>query len=455
MDHGRKPYGDLAKSWDVSDDGLTYTFHLHDNVYWHDGVKFSSADVKFTYDTAIEKKYPISRYLKLVKEIIAPDDNTIVFKLSEFNAAFLHMFGQASNWYGQIIAKHLYEGTDIPNNPQNKKPVGTGAFKIVEWKPGQFISVKANEKWFHGRAYLDKIIWRLYTNKEVAQADFRSGNIDLLQWTLTPQAFETKALAAMPGVRLWKQVGPYTYDFLYNHTRKPMSDVRVREAVALAIDRDEVSNLAWGGLLAPNYKASSPGTPEFTNNDVRWPEKNLQRARQLLDEAGYSAGASGLRMQITAPSTEEFKGMTEVVVQQLKKIGIEVKIELMDSAAWWSVLRSGKFDIVGYWVRYGPDPDAYREHFGTGGVRNFGKYSNASLDDLVQGGTKVRDVTKRKQIYDKVQEILRKNFSYLPVIQLDYFGLSKSSVHGNPIGDPATYGKTYGWAGYSRLWLER
>ena len=158
MDHGRKAYGDLASSWDVSDDALTYTFHLRDNVFWHDGVKFSSADVKFTYETCIEKKYPISKYLSIVKEILAPDDNTIIFKLSEFNAAFIPAFAQASNWYGQIIAKHLYEGTDIPNNPYNKKPVGTGPFKFVEWKPGQFITVKANENWFHPKPYLDKIV---------------------------------------------------------------------------------------------------------------------------------------------------------------------------------------------------------------------------------------------------------------------------------------------------------
>ena len=148
-DYGREPYGDLAKSWDLSSDGLTYTFHLHDNVYWHDGVKFSSADVKFSYDLAKKNTYPIAKPLKLVTEILAPDEETIVFKLSEPDVAFIPMLAQASNWYGQILPRHLYEGTDFSKNPYNMKPVGTGPFKFEEWKSGEFISVVANKKWFH------------------------------------------------------------------------------------------------------------------------------------------------------------------------------------------------------------------------------------------------------------------------------------------------------------------
>jgi peptide/nickel transport system substrate-binding protein len=453
---GVKAYGDLAKNWDVSPDSLTYTFHLNENVYWHDGVKFSADDVKFTYDTAIKNKYPIAQYLASVKEILAPDKNTIVFKMSKVDASFLPMLAQASNWFGQIIPKHIYEGTDIPKNPMNKTPVGTGPFKFEEWQSGQFVSVKANDKYFRGRPYLDKVVWRLYTNPEVAQADFRSGNLDLIPTNQAPPARELKALEAQPGIKLWKLVGYlFSLDVVFNHTRKPMNDVKVREAICLAVDRDEVSQLAWSGLVAPNYNASCPGAKDFTNFDVRWPKQDLDRAKKLLDQAGYPPGPDGVRMRISTVSTDYFKDMTEIIIQQLKKIGVEVKFNIMDQATWFSRIGAADFDLISYWIRFGPDPDAYREHFGSKGARNYSKYSNTALEQLLEEGLTSMDLAKRKQIYDKVQEILRKDFVYLPVTEYGNFEVSKENLFGNPVGDPATYGKSYGRANYQLMWIDK
>lgn len=452
---GAKPYGDLAKSWEVSDDGLTYTFHLYDNVYWHDGVKFTSADVKFTYEIDIKKNYPIASYLKLVKEIRTPDEKTVVFKLSEVNAPFLPMFANASNWYGQIIAKHLYDGTDIQTNPYNKKPVGTGPYKFVEWKDGQFVTLQVNEKYFRERAYLDKIIWRIYTNKEVPQADFISGNLHLLMYELIPPFHQLKALGAKPGLKMWEQKSIYDRCIVFNHKRKPFSDIRVREAISLAINREEVSQLAWAGLWKPNYHASCAGSPLFTNSKVRWPEQDLKRAQQLLDEAGYPAGADGVRLKPVLIATDYLKPMVEVIIQQLRGIGVQVKFDLSETATWLSRLGSGDFDLTPYYIRFGPDPDSYGEHFGTGEARNVGKYSNASLDELVKAGQKTLNFSKRKEIYDKVQEILRKDFAYLPVTESGYFQFSTAKLHGVTFGDPTSYGKSFGWGGYRACWLEK
>ena len=452
---GAKPYGDLAKSWEISDDGLTYTFHLYDNVYWHDGKKFTSADVKFTYDSAIEKKYPIAKFLKPVKEIRTPDENTVVFELSDVSAPFLPMLANASNWYGQIIAKHLYEGTDIPNNPNNKKPIGTGPFQFVEWKEGQFLTVKLNENYFRERAYLDKIIWRLYTNKEVAQADFISGNLHLLMYQMVPPFHQLKAWAAKPGVKMWEQKSIYDRCLLFNHKRKPFSDIRMREAISLAINREEVSQLAWGGLWPPNYRASVSGAPRFTNNDVRWPERDLKRATQLIDAAGYPPDSDGVRLKPVLIGTAYLKPLIDVVIQQLKAIGIQVKFELSDNATWRSRLGSGDFDLTPYYIRFGPDPDAYDEHFGSGGARNLGKYSNAALDELLREGKKVLEFSQRKEIYDKVQEILRKDFVYLPVTEAGYFQFSTDKLHGVTFGDPTSYGKSFGWGGCRAAWFEK
>ena len=452
---GQGPYGDLAKSWEVSNDGLTYTFHLHDNVYWHDGVKFSSADVKFTYDLAKEKKYPIAKYLNLVSEILTPDENTVVFKLSKVNSAFLPMLANASNWYGQIIAKHLYEGTDIPKNPYNKKPVGTGPFVFVEWQQGQFVSMKANEKYFRGRPYLDKVVWLQYTNKEVAQADFKSGKSNLLTYQLVPQYHEIKPMADQKGVKLWRQSGIYSHCVRFNFTRKPFDDIRVREAISLAIDRQEINQLAFAEYMRPLYYASSFGTPSWTNQKARWPEQNQERAKKLLDDAGYPAGTNGVRMQLTTAATEYYKDLTDVIIQQLKRIGVEVKLDMVDTATWFSRLRSADFDLIAYYDRYGPDPDAYREHFGTGQTRNYGKYSNSEADKLLQEGIRIFNQAERKKIYDKVQEILLKDFAVLPLAELGYLELSTDKLHGVPMGDPAAFGKSLGWSGCYAMWLEK
>jgi len=452
---GGKPYGDLAKSWEISDDGLTYTFYLHDNVYWHDGVKFTSADVKFTYETTIKKKYPIAKYLQLVEEIRTPDENTVVLKLSEVSAPFLPMLANASNWYGQIIAKHLYEGTDIIKNPHNKRPVGTGPFKFEEWKEGQFVSLKVSEKYFRERAYLDKIIWRLYTNKEVAQSDFRSGNINLLMYSLIPPFHQLKALDAKRGFKMWAQKSIYDRCMMFNHKRKPFSDIRVRQAISLAINREQVSQLAWAGLWSPNYHASCAGTPLFINDNVRWPKQDLKRAQQLLDEAGYPPGSDGVRLKPVLIGTDYLKTMIEVIIQQLKKIGVQVKFELNDNSTWRSRLKSGNFDLTPYYVRFGPDPDAYWEHFGSGGARNFGKYSNATVDGLIKKGRKTLDFSKRKRIYDNVQEIIFKDFAYLPVTEAGYFQFSTDTLNGLPFGDPTSHGKSFGWGGYRATWFEK
>jgi peptide/nickel transport system substrate-binding protein len=449
----REPYGDLAKSWDISKDGLTYTFHLYENVYWHDGVKFSSADVKFTYETAKREKYPIAEYLELVKEIATPDDNTVVFKLSKPDAPFIPMLAIASNWYGQIIAKHLYDGTDILKNPYNKKPVGTGPFTFVEWKPGQFVTLKANEKYFRGRPYLDVFINRLYSSKEVAQADFRSGVIDVLKYEYAPPPNEIKAWTALPGIKLWRKPSIYSYDIQFNHKRKPFTDIRVREAISLAIDREEVSNVAWAGLAAPNYNASCQGARDFTNVNVRWPKPDLKRAKQLLDEAGYPAGADGIRMRLTSCGFAQFRDLADVIIQQLKRVGIELKFDLVDTATWYRRSNAGDFDLNLFYHRYGPDPDTYRENFGSNGSRNHGKYSNATVDELLEAGRKTLELPKRKQIYNKLQEVLLKDFAYIPVIEYEYFTFSKDKVHGMP-GDP-NQRNPYGLGNYSSVWIEK
>jgi peptide/nickel transport system substrate-binding protein len=454
---GKDVYGDLAKSWEVSEDGLTYTFHLHDNVYWHDGVKLTAADVEFSYNTAIAKKYPIAKYLDGVESITTPDEYTVVMKRSTVNAAFLPMLGQASNWFGQIIPKHLYEGTDISTNPYNKNPVGSGPFKFVEWQPGSYVRLAANENYFRGRPYLDGPIFRIYSSVEVAQADFKAGGVDYLGWTFTPPYNQLETYTSLPNRRAWPQVSIYTHGILFNQTRAPFNNVLVREAISLAVDREEICEIAYSGLVEPWDSTGAAGTPLYNNTSVHWPSRNVERAKALLDQAGYPEIAGGTRMEIGILCTvaQFYKELSEVVVEQLKDVGIRAKVELVDNAAWFSRMGKQDFDLAAYYPRTGPDPDAYREHFGTDAARNYGKYSDPRVDELLTQGIGVIDVAARTVFYNEVQELLRQDYAYLPLAVLKYFELSPANLHGTPMGDADAYGKSFGWASYYVTWLEQ
>ena len=173
-------YGDLAKDWEISEDGKLYTFHLYEGVRWHDGEPLTSADVKYTYDTIIEKGYPLSAYLKDVKEIRTPDDYIVEIELNELATGFIPLLAQASNWFGSILPKHLYEGTDWDTGPCSETPVGSGPFKFVEWVPDSHVVVEANDDYFRGRPQIDTIILQYVPDTNVAISMFQAGEFPYL-----------------------------------------------------------------------------------------------------------------------------------------------------------------------------------------------------------------------------------------------------------------------------------
>ena len=163
----------LAKSWEVSDDGLTYTFHLHDNVKWHDGEPFSAEDVVFSADDFLRETHPRFRVsLNYVESIEAPDANTVVFTLKEPFGPFLGIFEVGTM---PIVPKHIYEGTDYKTNPMNNTPIGTGPFKFDEWQKGSYIHLVKNEDY-----YIDEIYWQVIPDAASRAVAFETGKVDVL-----------------------------------------------------------------------------------------------------------------------------------------------------------------------------------------------------------------------------------------------------------------------------------
>jgi len=455
MDHGHFSYGDLAKSWEISEDGLTYTFVLHENVTWHDGAPFSAEDVVFTYTTGMKEGWALVDYFSGVEEVFAPDPNTVVIKLKEPNAAFISMLGAAGTWYAQILPKHLYEGTVYEENPHMREPVGTGAFKFVKWVPGEYIELERNENYFReGRPYLDRLIYVFFTDPETAQAAFRAGEVDVLDYQLAPDLSRVEAFAKETNSRMLFQASMYDRSLHFQRNVEMFNDPRVREAIGLLVDREQISLLGWGGQYPANYVPCS-GMFAWCNENVTFPGRDVERANQLLDEAGYPVKSDGWRFEVGLTGLPYFVPMNEVIKEQLKDGKIKVELEVYDTATFWSTFRDGDWELATHYFRYGPDPDAFCEHLGIGGARNDWNVSSQELDTLFELGRRITDDSSRHLLYDKVQEVIRRDWIYIPLTKAGYFQFAKQGVRAITTGDPETYGQCYSWHSYEATWWEK
>jgi peptide/nickel transport system substrate-binding protein len=447
---GVSAYGDLAESWDVSDDGLIYTFHLYDGVKWHDGEPLTSADVKYTYDTAIENGYPLAAVLSDVKEIRTPDDLTVEIELNQPVAAFIGNLAQASDWYGKILPQHLYEGTDWATSPANDHPIGSGPFKFVEWEPDSHVTLEANDDYFRGRPAIDTLIFQYLPDINVAVSSFQAGDFPYLPNQYVPSFGEISAMRNDPAQAdtVIETPSIYTRELYLNQTNEYLANPKVRQAIAYAVDRDAINQSAFSGLWPT---VNTPGIPvlgDYLNTDATFPAHDAAMAEQLLDEAGYPRGADGWRfpLEVTNPSIADTELIAEVLVQQLREVGINATWQKYDSATWNEKMANGDFDASMYFVRYGPDPDAYREHFRTDAPRNFMGYSNARVDELLDQGKYEPDTATRIELYKEVQQILAQDMVSIPLFWQDRFSFVDPRWTGFPVQEDS-WGKGITWFG--------
>lgn len=447
---GTAAYGDLAKSWTVSDDGLTYTFLLHDNVTWHDGVPLTAADVKFTFDTIIEKNYPYAAYLRGVEGITTPDDYTVVIQLEAPNGAFVPMMGQGSVWTGKIYPQHLWADQDgFDSGPYVDNPVGSGPFKFKEWVRGSHIELEANPDYFRGAPDIDGLIIRVVSDPNVARAEFDAGNIPYLPYDYAPPYAEVPMLDADSTIQVVHTPSHYSRDIQLNLNREPLNNLQVRQAIAYAVDREAISRLGFAGIWVPAYHANVDSQTEWINRDASFPAHDAEEAERLLDEAGYPRGADGWRfaLSVTNPTFADCRAIIEVLVQQLRDVGIDARWDQYDQGTWFTKMQEGDFDISCYFTRYGPDPDAYAEHFGAGGPRNFMGYDNPELDRLAAEARQALSFEDRKAAYDRIQEMLVADLPYINLFNESKLSLIRAGWSGFAV-QPSGYDASMSWFGY-------
>jgi peptide/nickel transport system substrate-binding protein len=411
LDASGKPAPVLATSWSATPDGKTHTFKLREGVTWHDGKPFTSADVQFT---AMEmwKKYlnygtQLQQYLEAVE---TPDATTAIFKYSRPMPSDLLL--RALCDLGYIAPKHVFEGTNILENPANTAPIGTGPFKFVQYERGQYVIAERNPNyWRKDYPYLDRIVWRFIIDKAAATAALETGAVQLSTYNALSLA-DLDRLKSDPRFTVSNkglEANAFNNTLEFNTRRKELSDVRVRQAIAHAIDVPFfIENFIYGlgkpaaGPIPSSSSAFYTEAPPPYGFDVK-------KSNALLDEAGYKRGAGGIRFSlklVPIQNGEDVPLLATFIQQSLSQVGIRVEIVNLDSAgALATVYRDWNFDLASGWHQYRGDPAVsttvwYRSGSPRGApwTNQYG-WKNDAVDKLIDDAAAELDPAKRKALY--------------------------------------------------------
>ena len=433
---------DLAQSIDISEDGLTLTFHLRQDVRWHDGTPFTAKDALFTYKLMVDPNTPTAyaESFKQVKTAEMVDDYT-------FKVTYERPLARALiSWAFDIMPAHLLEGEELQTSPLARKPVGTGPYKLEKWEPGQRITLVANDDYFGGRPHLDQHIIKIIPDLNTQMMELMSGGIDTMG--LTPDQYEEKlADPCFTGQYEVFRYPSFSYTYLGFNLKDPrFADKRVRQAIALAINQQELID---GVLLGLGSPANGPFKPDMWayNKNVKPYPYNPTQARKLLAEAGWvdSNGdgildKDGQNFQFTIMTNQgnKMREQTGLIIQsRLAEIGIKVNLRIVEWAAFIKeYLDKKNFEaiIMAWTIPIEPDLfDVWHSSKNKPGELNFVSYNNKEIDRLIDESrfTLVQEV--RKKAFDRIQEILHDDVPYvflyvpdaLPVFSRRFIGVEQ------------------------------
>ena len=441
---------DLAESYEFSEDGKTLTFKLFKDVKWHDGEALTAEDVKWTCDQVLKEKGFASASLESIEEVNVVDDTTVEFKLKEPNAGIL----SALAWHGtQIMPKHIYEGTDWLENEANQHPIGTGPFKFVEHVPGETITLEANKDYFKDGPYLDEVIIKIIPDSEVAFLAFKNGEID--ENRLGTPATELDALAKDDQYTITDVAWPNMASIVFNMKEGKFTDPKLRVDLMLGIDKEEI--------FKKNYKEQGSIAEYFIpyqydwalNEDAKMPGRDVEKAKKLIEEAGFKADAEGYYFTTTIDTYPGWDTVVPIIASNLKEIGIKLEHNSMDDGTYdQKVLEKQDFELTALSGYIGPDITAIENRFGTDKPMNYGLYSSEKMDELLENGRKEVDQEKRAEIYKEVQALLKED---LPVVFFWNMGdkmVTKSYVKGHPMADQESR-KINGEIEFTNIWLDK
>jgi len=442
---------DLADTWKYNDDYTQLTFHLHPGVKWHDGEAFSADDVVFTMNSIKENAGTLSANLANVTRVEAVDDNTVVFTSAVPDATLLCSLA----WFGgSIIPKHIYEGTDWTTNAANQAPIGTGPFKFDKAQTGISVELTANEDYFREGPYLDKVIFQVIPDFETEYQMWKNGEVDVMYRSIPGTDLTLYDSNPDYSTRFNLLCNRNYFTFNLAKAENPFADVRVREALNLALDRQQILDTGLKGIGALSEYYVSPMYTWALNEDARIPARNADKARELLEDAGYTPDANGIYLRFDVCSFESDDILT-VAKANLKDAGIDMNIEKMEMSAWIDkVVVNGDYDVAFLGGDQGPDISSIGNRIGSMGPLNVARYANATVDELLAKGTQTNDQAARAEFYRQIQQIMADE---LPMVITNEMGMKyavSSKIHGVPLIDDAARGQV-GKMSFALVWIEK
>jgi peptide/nickel transport system substrate-binding protein len=428
FDKDLNPVGDLAKSWDLSADKLTWTFHLNQGVKWHDGKPFTSADVKFTYETMIKSGAGLfAKQLDGISSITTPDETTVVIKTKEPKANMLYNTVP-------ILPKHIWGGVDVKKIAafDNSACIGTGPYKMVAFKKADSCTLEANKDYFLGAPKFDGVVFKTFANNDSMAQALKLGEINVAENLLSTQA---KSIAAnSPNIKLYKSQSNSFEDLAFNCNtakgskgNKALTDVQVRRALEKAIDKQSIISIAFNGDGTPGTTLIPPANSKW-HYEPQSGEINTydsDAAGKALDGLGYSKinkdgfreNAAGnvlnLRLFARTASTEEVKA-AEMVKSYLNKIHVGATISTMDDDALTDKITNSDFDLF-IWNWSGDvDPSTLLDIVTTAEIGNLSDtyYSNSKYDDFYNKQLTQIDAKARQESVFAAQKIALKEVPY-------------------------------------------
>mgnify|MGYP003835898065 FL=1 len=416
----------LAKSFEVSDDGLSYTFSLREGVKFHTGQDMTAADVKYSYDYLRnpDNGSPGAGDLNTVSSIEVIDDHTVVFNLEQPNASLPVTLG---NKYGAVVPVGTFDDEGA-RAALNRKSVGTGPFKIATYETNSFLELVAFEDyWQEGLPYLDGITFLYMPNSAALLVALKNQRIDFARLG-RPQDSEQLAGVEHLNVQRWASLGQKPIDLDSNYG--PLKDVRVRQAIALTVDKEEILQAALGGYgkvihTVPAGMEENWGVPA---EELEFQTRDVERAKALMAEAGY---ADGVEMDLTTIAGYDWMDPAAVTLrEQLSEIGITLNIKRVDLGVWIDNFRNKNMGLTfNDWPTL-PDPNMlfFRHFHKRPAGADFRNWNNDEASALLDAGRKTSDPAERKAIYAEFQKVLDRTVPTIMLFSADIVTVANDKV---------------------------
>lgn len=431
----------LAVAWEGSEDGLSATFRLREGVRWHDGAPFTSVDVAFS---ALKVWKPLQNLGRLVfanlDAVDTPDELTAIFRFSKPTP--FQLVRNALPVVSGVVAKHVFENeADIAASPLNNRLVGTGPFRFVEHRPGEYYLLERNpDYWGAGEPRIDQIVFRVLPDRAAAAGALEAGEIHLAAFSQVPLT-DLDRISKVEGIKVHTdgyEALTYQLGVEINHRRKELADLRVRQAIAHAIDRDFVVRTIFLGHAQASTGIVPRNAPEFYEPAVETYPFDADKANALLDAAGYARGADGVRFSLRllpAPYFTETRQFGDYLRQALAAVGIDATVVNNDAAAHQkAVYTDHDFDLAVAPTVFRGDPAISTTILVRSGTpagvpfSNQGGYENAELDALIDRANETVDTAARTELFREFQRLVARDLPLISVAEWGFVTVASDKV---------------------------